>query len=87
MSTEPQPEVETLGWRDRFMWWNPITGVTAPWKPRAWHGTDEWHNHAWSVVVPFLGAFHFYYEPHFDRSGPPHYVDVPGCRCCEVDLR
>lgn len=45
----------------RFMWWAPW-GVTRPWLPHGWIGTDEWCNPAVSVVVPFLGAFHVFWR-------------------------
>lgn len=44
----------------RFMWWAPWS-VTRPWLPRGWLGTDEWCTRAVSVVVPLLGAFHWFY--------------------------
>lgn len=39
-----------------FMWWRPWN-ITQPWRPRAFRGSDEWHNPSWCVIVPFLGAF------------------------------
>lgn len=76
----------------RFMYWAPW-GVTEPWKPRGWKGCDEHHNTAVSVVLPFLGAFHWFYGP-FDPSGEEHLSgyspeegwtgrDVEGCRICQ----
>ena len=44
-----------------FMWWAPWS-VTRPWLPHAWRGADEWCNPAVSIVVPFLGAFHLFWQ-------------------------
>lgn len=52
----------------RFMWWPPW-GVTRPWLPWFWRGGDEWCNLAASVVLPFLGAFHWFWRGR-KRTGP-----------------
>ena len=45
----------------RFMWWPP-QGLTRPWQPRVFRGTDEWCSPSVAVVVPFLGAFIWFWE-------------------------
>lgn len=45
----------------RFMWWAPWS-LTRPWLPRAWRGGDEWCNPAVSLVVPPLGAVHWFWR-------------------------
>lgn len=56
----------------RFMWWNPWSGVTDPWKPRFFRGCDEWHNKSVAVVLPFMGCFIFFWERDFSREGDEH---------------
>lgn len=55
----------------RFMWWAPWH-VTEPWKPRYFHGGDEWHNPSHAVVLPFLGCFIWFYGKGFNRDGEAH---------------
>jgi hypothetical protein len=66
-------------------WWAPWK-VTRPWLPRVWRATDEWHNPAISVVLPFLGAFHAWFrnwqddtDGHFSLSPV---MDAPDCPEC-----
>jgi sterol desaturase/sphingolipid hydroxylase (fatty acid hydroxylase superfamily) len=46
----------------RFMWWAPW-GVTRPWLPRVFRGSNEWCSRSVAVVLPFLGAFIWFWEP------------------------
>lgn len=55
----------------RFMYWYPW-GVSNPFMPSVSRGTDEHHNKSIIVVVPLLGAFIFFWERSFQRSGPEH---------------
>ena len=69
----------------KFGWWAPWK-VTRPWLPRAWLGTDEYHNPAVSVVLPLLGAFHVWFRNWRDDTGG-HYslspeMDAPNCPVC-----
>lgn len=74
------------------MYWAPW-GVTDPWKPRWWKGCDEYHNLAVSVILPFAGAFHWFYGPFEDQKLDPHLYgydpeegflgrEVSGCKIC-----
>lgn len=55
----------------RFMYWAPWT-VTRPWLPRVGRGCDEWHNKSVLLILPFLGAFIFFWERDFNRDGEEH---------------
>lgn len=67
----------------RLGWWAPHT-LVAPWRPRVWMGTDEWHNPSVSVTVPFLGAFHWWFTDWRDDTDG-HYTPAaaPDCRTCQ----
>lgn len=71
----------------RYGWWSPWS-VYRPWLPRMWRGTDEWHNPALSVVVPFCGAFHVWFSDYRDGSDG-HYDprERPGCLGCQAIVR
>lgn len=66
--------------KGRLGWWAPWR-VTDPWLPRVWRGSDEYHNPAVSVVVPFLGAFHYWFTRWSDATGG-HFTRVDGCGFC-----
>jgi hypothetical protein len=54
----------------RFMWWPPW-GVTRPWLPRvSSRGGDEWCNDSVTLILPFLGAFIFFWRPGPMRTMP-----------------
>ena len=65
-------------------WWAPWE-ITRPWMPNGWLGTDEWHNPAISVVLPFLGAFHIWFRNWSDGT-EGHYsrTDAPDCPVCQA---
>lgn len=71
----------------RLGWWAPWK-LTRPWLPRAWRGTDEWHNPAVSVVIPPLGAFHVWFDTWRDDTDG-HFslepqMDAPDCPVCQA---
>lgn len=68
----------------RFMYWWPW-GVTRPWLPRVFRGSDEWHNKSVAIVLPLLGCIIFFWEHKFSRYGLPHderNLTVDGCQMC-----
>lgn len=44
----------------RFGYWPPWD-LIQPWRPRFWQGTDDFGHRAYSIAVPFIGAFHIWF--------------------------
>lgn len=67
-------------------WWAPWK-VARPWLPRGWLGSDEWHNPAVSVALPFLGAFHVWFRNWQDDTDGHHslapQMSAPECEVCQ----